>query len=446
MFTPAPWWRSASAHRLPKQCVNGAAFGPIPVAAVNLVLSQVLGVRSRYNLDRQRNRRPNQVTRKARRNTILIVVVAIVIAGVWYLTSQEPLQVATTVVQRGTVEATVTNTRAGSVKARRRAKIAPLTSGQVIRLPVEEGESVEAGQVLLELWNDDRRAQLALARSQAKAARARVEQACTRAEQAAREAARQETLRAKGLTSEEAVDRAVTERQTRQAACKAAGADAEVAQEQVDVARAALDMTILRAPFAGVVAEVAGELGEVVSPSPPGIPTPPAIDLIEPGDPYVSAPIDEVDAPAIKVGMPARIRLDAFGDRAFEGRVQRIAPYVLDVEKQARTVEVEVSFSHSERIDGLLPGYSADAVIILDAHRDVLRVPTEAVLDGPRVLVLDDEQVIRERAIETGITNWDFTEVTRGLEAGEQIVLSVNREGVGPGVSAVVEGASASGP
>ena len=79
--------------------------------------------------------------------------------------------------------------------------------------------------------------------------------------------------------------------------------------------------------------------------------------------------------------------LDAFGERRFEGRVRRIADYVLDVEKQARTVDVEVEFVDPEDIEQLLAGYSADVEIILDVRKDTLRIPTEAVIDGDRVYV-----------------------------------------------------------
>jgi HlyD family secretion protein len=71
---------------------------------------------------------------------------------------------------------------------------------------------------------------------------------------------------------------------------------------------------------------------------------------------------------------------------------------------------------------------------------DVLRVPTEAVLEGPGLLVLDvDTGYLHERAVETGLSNWRWTEVTSGLEAGEKVVTSVDREGVVDGVRAEIE-------
>ncbi|MBW2119469.1 MAG: efflux RND transporter periplasmic adaptor subunit [Deltaproteobacteria bacterium] len=102
----------------------------------------------------------------------------------------------------------------------------------------------------------------------------------------------------------------------------------------------------LLAPFDGLIAEITGELFEYVTPSPVGVPTPPAVDIVDNACFYVTAPIDKVDAGDIRVGMTARITMDAFADRSFKGKVRRIADYVLDLEKQARTVDVEVVFSN----------------------------------------------------------------------------------------------------
>ena len=111
------------------------------------------------------------------------------------------------------------------------------------------------------------------------------------------------------------------------------------------------------------------------------------VDLIDNTCFYITAPIDEVDVPKIAPGMTARVSLDAFGDRRFAGKVRRIAPYVLDREKQARTVDVEVEFTLPEDIRKMLAGYSADVEIILDVRQNTLRIPTEAVLEGNRVFV-----------------------------------------------------------
>ena len=195
---------------------------------------------------------------------------------------------------------------------------------------------------------------------------------------------------------------------------------------------------MLSAPFNGVVADLSGEPGEIVTPSMPGIPTPPAVDLIDPDCLYASAPIDEVDAPRVDLEMPARVSLDAYGNKTFAGHVQRIANYVLDVEKQARTVEVEVYLSNPDELRNLLPGYSADVEIILDRHEDVLRIPSEAIVEESWVYVYHpDTGTLEKRTIQTGLNNWQYTEITQGLQAGEQVVTSVERTGLADGAKVV---------
>lgn len=366
-------------------------------------------------------------------------VIAAIILAVWYWTRPQPPQVAVRPVERGVVESTVANTRAGTVKACRRARLAPQGGGQVSVLSVREGDRVAAGQLLLQLWNQDLKAQLRLAESQLDASASRVEEACLSAEMAEREAGRLRPLHRRGLVSAERLDQAETEALVRAAGCRAAMAARRVSEAQVAVARAALERTELRAPFAGVVAEVTGEVGEFVTPSPPGIPTPPAVDLLDDRCIHVSAPLDEVDAPAVRVGMAARVTLDAFPDQVFAGRVRRIAPYVLDLEKQARTVDVEVELADPEAKSRLLPGYSADIEVILESRADALRIPTEAVLEGNRVLVLEAGGVLGERHIEPGLRNWRYTEAREGVQAGEEVVVSVDRSGVEAGARAVAE-------
>jgi hypothetical protein len=173
---------------------------------------------------------------------------------------------------------------------------------------------------------------------------------------------------------------------------------------------------VLRAPFDGVVADISGELGEYATPSPPGIPTPPAIDLIDDSCMFVSAPIDEVDAASIKRGQESRIVLDAIKGKSFPGKVKRIAPYVLELEKQARTVEVEVEFIQPPKEENLLIGYSADVEIVYATRSSVLRIPTQTLLEGKRVLLYRaNDGMLEERKVETGLRHVDARTALRYL-------------------------------
>lgn len=369
-----------------------------------------------------------------------IVSVIIIVLLLSWIKRAKPVDVIIASVEQGEVQRTVTNTRAGTLKACRRAGLSPSIGGQIARLPVKEGDIVKKGQILLEIWNEDLIARVSLAKSEILASQSRIKEACVMAKVAKSEAARLTALLKKGLTSADTAERAVGDAKSRGAACQAAKSFAEVSRARLAVAQAALERTFLRAPFDGTVAEVTGELGEFVTPSPVGIPTPPAVDIIDTQCLYVLAPIDEVDAPEIKQGMPARISLDAYKKKFFNGEVRRIAPYVLDREKQARTVDIEVNFIKEDDNINMLPGYSADVEIIIDSHTNVIRIPTEALLEGQKVFIYEkDDKTIYKKNVTTGLSNWKYTEILEGLEQGQHIVTSIDRDGVVDGALVKIE-------
>lgn len=374
-----------------------------------------------------------------KRRTVLIVggALAVIATVAWLSARTAPIQVETVPAGRGPVAETVTNTRAGTIEACQRARLAPASGGQIASLPVKKGDHVHKGQILLELWNQDVAARLSLAERDVGSARARADEGCVAARVARREAQRLAAVQERGLVAFDVVDRAKGEADSREAACRATTQNIKVAEARVAQAQAELERLRLRAPFDGIVAEINGELGEFVTPSPIGIPTPPAVDVVDISCIYVTAPIDEVDAPRIREGMPARVTLDAFRNRTFQARVRRVAPYVLDVEKQARTVEIEAELKNVQDVT-LLPGYSADIEVVLQEKPDTLRIPTRALIEGKRVYVLDAERErVHLRQVETGLHNWEYTEITQGLAEGDRVVTSVDREGLADGAPAV---------
>jgi HlyD family secretion protein len=366
--------------------------------------------------------------------TIALVVIAFVVFG-----GAKPIPVTLQKIERGDVEASVSNTRAGTVKACRRAKMSPPAGGQISKLRVKKGARVTKGQILLELWDDDLHAQEGLAQEQLKVSQSRVLEVCGLADAAQREAGRSQELRDKGFISDQMLDRSLTDAAARKAACNSARGDIDQSKSRITMAQATLQRMTLRAPFDGVVADISGELGEYATPSPPGILTIPAIDLIDDSCLYVSAPIDEVDAAKLKIGQRSRITLDAIKGRSFAGKVRRIAPYVLDLEKQARTVEVEVEFDKLAQDENLLVGYSADVEIVYDERKHVLRVPTQDLMEGNRVMLFGKEGVLEERKVTSGLSNWEYAEVLSGLVEGDQVVSSLDRVGIKAGVKAVQE-------
>jgi len=356
-----------------------------------------------------------------------VVAAALLLRATVFAPSVIPVRVA--VVEQGRVEETVTNSRAGTVKARRRAKLAPEIGGRVVALPRRRGALVKEGELLLRVDDALQRAQLQLSQDERQAAVAQRDQSCLAAERASRERDRTRSLAAQGIVSTDQIDDVDSQARTAEAACRAARATAERADSAVNLARTQVDKTVLRAPFDGIVADTFIEVGEWTAPSPPALPIPPVLDLIDMRSIYVSAPMDEVDSGRIKKGQPARVSVDSQPGKHFPAHVVAVAPYVLDRLEQNRTVEIELELDEAGAAAGLLPGTSADAEVILSARDGVLRVPTQALLERDRLV---------ERTLKVGLRNWDWSEVASGLAAGERVVTSLDRPEVKAGARARV--------
>ena len=374
-----------------------------------------------------------------RRLLLALLVLCLLGAGIWWAKRPKPVAVTLTTIDQGRVESSIANTRAGTVEACLRTKLSATMGGRIEVLAVREGDKVKKGQLLMKLWNDDQQAQSALALTQVETARKRVTEACTVAANAEREAERQNALFKQGFVSGSRDEQARAEAQARRAGCDAARADVTQTLARVNATRVEQNRTVLYAPFAGTVAKIVGEVGEYSTPSPPGVPTPPAIDLIDDTCLYVRAPMDEVDAPKIAAGQTVRISFDALPKQSFPGKVKRVAPYVSAVEKQARTVDIEATLDAGQAPPRLLVGYSADVEVVLAVREQVVRVPTSALQEGGRVLMAAPDGILQERQIKTGLANWEFTEVLDGLVAGDKVVTSLEREGVKAGAAYVAD-------
>lgn len=366
----------------------------------------------------------------------IALAVIVTLALAWRaLFAPEPIEVTVTEVDSGNVEQTISNSRAGTVQARRRAKLSPEIGGQVAALPFREGETVASGDVVLKLDASTQAAGLTLRESELEAAQAEENRARVATARAERELARIRRLADEKIVSVDLLDQATSSYEATVAAHRSAKAQASRARAAVVLAQTEISKTVLRAPFDGLIAELTVEVGEWTTPSPPAMPIPAVLDILDPSSIYVTAPVDEVDSATVRAGMTVRITVDSHRGQELRGTITRVAPYVRDIQEQNRTVEVEAEFDDREFAARLLPGTSADLEIIVRTQENVLRIPTSALLEGGRAFVLEAGH-IHERRIETGIRNWNYTEILSGVSAGESVVVSLDQSGIEDGVEA----------
>jgi HlyD family secretion protein len=366
------------------------------------------------------------VSPRTRRRLIVAGIVVVVLGALvaWRL-APERVPVRVVAVERGLVEEIATNSRAGTVEARRRAKISPDQGGRVAELPRRRGDRVRAGEVLLRLDDSLERGQVAVGDREHAAARAERERACLAGELARRELERNRELARQQIIAHDLLDRLESAAREAEAACAAARAGEQRAGAALELARTALGKRTVTAPFDGILAELSTEVGEWVTPAPPAVPVPPVLDLVDPESIHLALPMDEVDAARLSPGLPVRATVDSHPGATFAGRVARVAPYVLDLEAQNRTVEIEVELDDVALAARLLPGTSADVEVILERRDGVPRLPTASILAGDRILVVVGDR-LEARAIERGLSNWEWTEVRGGAAEGERAVAAVD--------------------
>lgn len=289
----------------------------------------------------------------------------------------------------------------GVVEAVRQSAVAAQVPARILEVRVRAGDVVKAGQVLVRL--DPRTAADQLASSQAQVAAAQAQ-----LEAARREYERNRRLAEKRYISQAAMDQAETQYRAAEAQAKASIAQAGVASTQST-------FTTLVAPYGGVVASVAAEVGDMAS---PGLPL---LTVYDPSELRVVAQVPESHAPQVALDRPVRIAVAGGGDaRTLEATRTLLLP---TVNPATHTREARLSLPASAQ--GLAPGMFARAYLPLtgaDAPR--IAVPSTAVVRRPEftaVYVVDAGGRAQLRQVRLGRASGERVEVLSGLVAGERI-------------------------
>jgi HlyD family secretion protein len=340
----------------------------------------------------------------------------------------KPLDVTIVPIGFGPVEDVVTNSDAGTIKSRARARIGAERTGRVANIRFDEGAEVRRGDVIVELDASTARAQLAAARRDADAVEAAHEVAHSTEMLARQNWNRIDRLHSESVVSAEQRDEARARLDAAVAELKASEARLMSARAAVRIAEDEIGHLEVRAPFDGVVARHLVELGE------PVIPGQPVIDLLSLEHLFASVPIDERDAGSLREGLAARVTLDAYSGIVWPGHVSRVAPMVEELKQQNRTIEVEVTLDSLADRPQVRAGMTADAEIVLGRADHALRVPTAAVLEGQRVFVFEGGRA-RARRVTLGRRNWEWSEVRSGITNADRLITSLDREGLRDGVA-----------
>jgi HlyD family secretion protein len=396
--------------------------------------------------------------KKKRRNRIIWIVVGVVvvlgaviglIAATQGGTKIDPSKLGK--VERADLAKSVVAT--GKVEPITKVEIKSKASGIVKKLYVEAGDTVKKGQLLAELDKEEIEARVAQAKAQMEASEASLRATHADLERAKVDAEgpdvptlkrayeRAEGMAKEGVVSASALDDAqrnyvmavnkqgVAKAQLQVLQAKIGQAEAQVAQDRANLKQLEeqLGYTTIASPIDGIILSRDVEVGDAVS-SILVLGSSATLIMTE-GDTsevYVKGKVDESDIGKVYLGQPARIKVESFKDKTFNGKVNRISP--MGVEKDnVTTFEVRVSINNPG--GELKAAMTANAEIILEEHKGVLQIPEGAIIydkDKKASVEVPDpkgKEGKRKESITIGISNGAKTEVLAGLKEGDQVVL-----------------------
>jgi HlyD family secretion protein len=315
---------------------------------------------------------------------------------------------STAKVERGRIERVVVAT--GTIEPAREVEVRPRIPGIVEHIHVEPGDTVEPGQLLVEIDRE-------LLASQAAEAAAALREAEVALRFAALELARAEELVAGHVQSAQHLD----DMRSRH---EAAGARVTAAQAKLRTLTTQLGYARVTSPLAGRVLDVPVEEGSAVSPVTAVTGGTLLLSLAATSTLHLEGLVDENEVARVAVGQPARLRTEAFGDRTFAGRVRKISPVGQRVQNVTYfEVEVEVTDADAAL---LRPRMSGDAEIVTEVVEDALLLPEAALrYRGEQVYVeaKNGEGLFSERDVTIGIVDGARVQVADGLAEGDEVAL-----------------------
>ncbi|MBP7050139.1 MAG: efflux RND transporter periplasmic adaptor subunit [Phycisphaerae bacterium] len=346
------------------------------------------------------------------------LVVAAVVAFIFYRVSVAPVAVTMVSVTRGPIEAEVMGT--GTLTAHTKATISPEIQGRLVELKADQNDEVAKGQLLACLDDSDLREQQAIAHANLEAAQAtyaRVQADQRRAEavvaQAKLDYGRQSQLQAKQIASESELDKSrelLQVAEAEEARAIAAVVEAQklvvAAERTLDYQNARLADTKILSPFDGLITRRDRDLGDVV------VPGASIFQLISTKDIWVSAWVDETFRTVLQPGQKARIVFRSEPGKGYAGSVIRISR---EVDRETREFLVDVV---PDRLpEGWAVGQRAEVFILTGRKDDVVKVPGRMIRwrENQAGIWVNEGGRASWRPLELGATGGEFTEVVRGL-------------------------------
>lgn len=380
---------------------------------------------NKLTIEKQRFSPADKKARKWRFRAIVAIVILLIAAGIFTMATRRAVEIEAATVSLVYPSQTFSLLNAsGYVVAQRKAAVSSKATGRLEWLGVEEGSVVRSGQLLARLENRDVAAGKEQAAANLAAARDALEQAQVEQKDAARNLSRAKELVSQGIVAQADFDTAEARYKRSVAASSGAQANIRAAQGALQGADAALDYTLIRAPFDGVVLTKNADVGDIVSPLAAAANAKAAVvTLADMESLQVEADVSEANLGKVRVGQPCEIVLDALPDVRFRGVLHTIVP---TADRSKGSVMVKVRFLDKDK--RLLPEMSAKVAFLErevqpgEGKPRVALPPAAAVQrDGKSfVFVVSGDHVV-QTPVTLGPKLGDMVEVLSGVKAGDKI-------------------------
>lgn len=345
----------------------------------------------------------------------------------WMFVRNAPVSVETTTVSLAYPSQAWTLLNAtGYVVAQRKAAVASKATGRLEWLGVREGSQVKTGEVLARLESNDVTAQMRQAAAGVNVARANLEQGDAELRDATRALERSRELLAKKFVSPAAHDAVIARHEKARAALSGYKASIAVAQANLRASEVAVEQTLIRAPFDGVVLTKNANVGDVITPLSSALGSQAAVvTMADMSTLEVEADVSEANLAKVKVGQPCEIQLDALPGQRFRGVVQRMVP---TVDRAKATVLVKIRFVDVDA--RVLPEMSAKVAFLEKetpaAERTARMVVQPAAIverDGAGVVFVVKDGKVAQLAVKSGMKIGELVEVTGKVAVGDRVVV-----------------------
>jgi len=387
----------------------------------------------------------------------LIVILIMAAAGVLITFGVRPKPVAVAMWEMKNLEIseTVTGVATGFIEPAKRISIQPEISARIKEIKVKRGDRAKTGETLVVLDDSDFKDQLRALDAAIPLFDARVKQAKAHVAQLKRDFDRAKKIYDAGALAGQQFDNAKTAIALGTAELEAAESALHQAHVNRDITYSSLRKTLVKAPFEGILLDSSLEVGQLwsglaisslaggslssgsgrsdaigaasgastlLSQTQGSSQSRGQLELVDDSQMFVVVDIDENDYWKIKTGQTASLVIDALDKRKMTGNVVEIYPFISRALDQNRTARVKIRLSDDLEAD-ILPGMSVNTEILVSSRKDVLAAPTAAILVRPKGKIVYQvvAGVLKEIQVETGVFNWEWSEITSGLSVGDRI-------------------------